>query len=190
MSFRQLYENVQDHQSDRIKTSWIRDQIIALTRINGVKEQWTGVLNPEIIRGFYIEGPLGPPVPLDNNEVLIVLARSLSKEMRRMVYTKELMHAFDTDSERANTPEKYDTQVEKFSDPTAPMSDQFRAEQKAFWRALAVLCKADARANFRDQLSKNETTLEIVAAQIKLPVNFVREMMRDKFEEYIAGIMD
>ena len=73
MTFLMLYNRVQER-TPKISTRWLRDQIKGLTPITGVKEQWTGVLDDTAMRGFYIEGPLGPPIPLKDSEVLIVLA--------------------------------------------------------------------------------------------------------------------
>ena len=105
MSYRELYERIQGN-NGRISTKRIKDIVIDITAIIAVKEQWTGSIDQTKIRSFYIEGPLEPPVPLVENEVLIVLPRSLTKEWRRIVYAKELMHAFDEPNEKADTAEK------------------------------------------------------------------------------------
>ena len=63
-----------------MSTKWIRDQLIDITPVTAVKEQWTGLIDETRIRGFYIEGPLGPPITLAENEVLITLARTLNRD--------------------------------------------------------------------------------------------------------------
>ncbi len=109
MSFAKLYAAVQQ-QKGRISTGWLRAQAIELSHITKIKEQWSSVMDAAAIRGFYIEGPLGPPVPIKEHEALIVLARSictpLEAHWRRFVLAKELMHVFDEENEKADTPGK------------------------------------------------------------------------------------
>ncbi len=188
MSYRELYTRVQG-QPGKVSTKWIRDQIIAITPLTAVKERWTGLIDETHIRGFYIEGPLGPPVPLAQNEALITLARSLDKDWRRIVYTKELMHAFDTDDEKADTPEKFELQLEDLGDPSADMSPQARAEIKAFWRALGALCNAQLREHFQLALQREEMSSTVVAARLRIPERYIRHLVRNDFQNIIDPLM-
>jgi len=77
MSFKQLYSAVQAEGGDRISTKWLREKTIEFSHITKIKEQWSGVMDSASLRGFYIEGPLGPPIPLGENEALIGLSRSM-----------------------------------------------------------------------------------------------------------------
>jgi len=186
MSFANLYAAVQD-QMGAVSTRWLKDRAIAESEIIAIKEQWSGVLDATSVRGFYIEGPMGPPVPLADREALIVLARAMclgptGDYWRRYVYSKELMHVFDTPEEKADTPAKFDLQIEKFSDPSKAMSPQYRAEIKAQWRALMVLCPEGRRLEFKRQLAANETSPAVVGAALRIPSGYVSELVRDDFE--------
>ena len=184
MPYRELYARVQN-QPGKVSTRWLRDQIIAITPVTAVKERWTNLIDDTHIRGFYIEGPLGPPVPLADNEVLITLARSLDKDWRRFVYTKELMHAFDTDDEKADTPEKFELQLEDLDDPSADMSPQARAEIKAFWRAVGVLCNADLREQFRLAVQDEKMSPTVGAARLRIPERYIRHLVRNDFQNIV-----
>ena len=188
MSYRELYRRAQD-QTGKVSTSWVRDQVIDITHITSIKEQWTGLINPEAVRGFYIEGPLGPPIVLADNEALITLARSLNRDWRRIVYTKELMHTFDTDEERADTPEKFRSQMEGLGDPYDEISPQARAETKAFWRALGVLCNAELRERFRDEFGRGEISAAMIAARLRIPERYTRHIVRENFQDIIDQLM-
>jgi len=142
-------------------------------------------MDEENMRGFYIEGPLGPPTPLSEKECLIVLNRNLSKPWRRMVLTKELMHAFDLDDEKTDSAEKLDHQAERFRDPTKAVSPQYTAEGKAFWRALAVLCPETFRLELLNNVDKGSMTESIVAARLAIPERYVRVLFRNDFREII-----
>ena len=189
MSFSELYQLVQK-QAAPISSKWIEEQALKLSRITKVKEQWSSVVDMMNLRGFYLEGPLGPPVTLADNQSLIVLSRSMcvgpqGPYWRRFVKTKELMHVFDTDDECADSEERFDLQIEKFSDPAAPMSPQYRAETKAYYRALAVLCPEAERLSYRGQLQRNEIGPEVVATAFRIPSNAIFELMRDDFLERV-----
>lgn len=184
MTYARLYEDIQAVQG-KISTNYIRERIIALTRIKRIKEQWSGELDPRYMMGFYIEGPLGAPVNIGENESLIVLSRGLDKHQRRLVLTKELMHTFDDDNELTDTPEKFDAQVERFCDPTVDTSAQFKAETKAFWRALGVLCQEQRRQAFEEQLKNGEISLAVVAAALQIPPQYARNLFRPDFLKII-----
>jgi hypothetical protein len=72
MSFSALYDQIQKIDG-RISTRWLRDRALELSEITRVREQWSGVIDPQFIQGFFIEGPQGGPIPLNENEVLITL---------------------------------------------------------------------------------------------------------------------
>jgi hypothetical protein len=123
---------------------------------------------------------------LAENESLIVLARAVvtgpsGEYERRFIYTKELMHVFDTEAEKADTPEKLDVQIDKLGDPNKPTSAQFRAEQKAFWRALMVLCPENVRAQLPQRLTEGLASPDVLAAELRLPIQALRELVRPDF---------
>jgi len=195
MSFKALYDAVQQHhvENSRVSTKWLTDRAIELSTITKVREQWTSVLDPVNMRGLYIEGPMGPPVPLKKHESLIVLSRIMVNGpdgvyWRRFVYTKELMHVFDTEEEIADTAEKLDVQVERLANPNADPSPQHRAELKAQWRAMALLCPEKHRLAYKAELEAGETSLAVVAAHLHVPVNVVHNLFRADFEEILKTL--
>lgn len=186
MAFSDLYAESQDRPTP-ISTKWLKERAIRYSSITAVKEQWSGVIDPVGLRGFYLEGPIGPPIPLQANESLIVLSRAMcigpvGEYWRRFIYTKELMHVFDTAAEKTDTPEKFDIQIDKFGDPNKEMSQQFRAEQKAFWRALLVLCPELARQRLIDDVQTGAASEEVVSARLRLPIAVIRELARADFK--------
>jgi hypothetical protein len=180
MAYAQLYDDIQSFHG-KISTNYIRERVSSLTRIRRIKEQWSGELDARFIRGFYIEGPLGPPANIGPNEVLIVLARELDKHMRRIVLTKELMHTFDEDEELTDTAEKFDSQVERLLLPGKAPSPPSIAEAKAFWRAHGVLCSEERRRAYEKKLIDEEITLPVIAAALQIPVLYVRNYFRADF---------
>lgn len=187
--FSDLYSRVQER-NPRISSRWLRDQVIDLTHLVGVREQWTSAFDTNSMRGMYVQGPLGQPVPVEENEALIVLARSLDRVSRRFVYTKELMHAFDTPEEMTDSSEKFDLQIERLSDPTVDPSPQYRAELKAFFRALAVFCPEHHRLEFKKAINEGETSIDVVATRIGIPKQYTEHLFRDDYPAIIKHITE
>lgn len=192
MPFAELYAEVQTRDIP-ISTRWLKERAIRHSTITTVKEQWSGLINSSIIRGWYEEGPQAPPIPLAEHQSLIVLSREMCKGhqgdyWRRFIYTKELMHVFDEDEEKAHDEKTFDIQIERFGDPSADVSPQFRAESKAYWRALAVLCPEKERLEFKQKIVAKEMSLDVVGARLRIPANVVRDMMRDDFAQIVASI--
>jgi len=65
--------------------------------------------------------------------------------------------------------QKFDAQAEKFGDPSVQTSPQFRAEQKAFWRAVAVLCQEEKRSEYKTSLDVGTTSLAVIATALQIP---------------------
>ncbi len=192
MSYEKIYKEIQSLTAP-ISTKLLKDRAMLYSSIKTIKEQWSSVIEAENLRGFYIEGPLGPPIPLLDNEALIGLSRAMctghqGKYYRRFVFTKELMHVFDTPDEKTDTAEKFDRQIDKFGNPDAKPSEGFRSEAKAFWRALGVLCPESKRLEYKSELDADKVSIEVVAASLRLPTGFVRELFRTDFAEIIKGV--
>jgi hypothetical protein len=140
------------------------------------------------MRGFYVEGPLGPPVPLAENEALIVLARVLDRSWRRLVYTKELMHVFDTPEEKTDTAAKFDGQVERFADPQAVVTDQYRAEGKALFRAISLFCPERRRLEYQAAFNEQKTSIEVIAAALRIPPAYARLLFRPDYLQILRNL--
>ena len=110
--------------------------------------------------------------------------------MRRMVLTNEPMHAFDEDDELADTPEKFDFQVESLLSPGKAISAQFKAESKAFWRALGILCPEARRSSYAAQLDEGQISLPVFAAALQIPVQYVRNYFRDDFDAIMTTVKE
>ncbi len=137
---------------------------------------------------------MGPPVPLKETEALIVLARDIctghqGDYWRRFILTKELMHVFDAEAEKANDRDSFDKQIQRLKDPNAEMTPQYKAELKAYWRALGALCPEKKRLEYKDLLTKDQISWDVVSASLSLPIAVIRWMMGDNYERNISASM-
>ncbi len=193
MSFKQLYEAAQKI-NGRVSTRALKTLAIEHSDIVSVREMWSGAMDHEFVRGFYMEGPASKPIPVPSNGCLIGLSRSMctapdGEYWRRFVYTKELMHVFDTEDEKASDEASFDKQVSEFSDPTEESTPQFRAENKAVYRALMVLCQEARRKQLRDQFIKDQI-IEVISVSLEIPPKFAHLMMQDDFEIIAAHLLN
>ena len=76
-----------------------------------------------------------------------------------------------------------------FSNPSAPLTSQFRAEAKAYWRSLAVLCTEKNRLEYKAALKAEAISFEVVATALRIPVPIVHDMMSEMFDQYRGGWM-
>jgi hypothetical protein len=190
MSFLELYQRVQE-QALPVSTNWIRQQAIELSHITDIREQWSGVMEQASLRGAYIEGPIGPPVPRGDNEVLIILSREMcigpqGAYWRRMVLAKELMHVFDSADEVADTEIKFEEQLERIREPTQA-SPQAYAESRAVLRALATLCPEQNRQDIKKAIRESTLTLPTIGAMLRLPQWAIYYLVDNNFEEFLAA---
>lgn len=78
---------------------------------------------------------------------------------RRFVYAKKLMHVFDEPAEKAGDEKTFDQQIKRFRGPTVETSPQYRAEVKALWRGLGVLCPEGNRMELKAQFDDGSVSL-------------------------------
>jgi len=99
------------------------------------------------------------------------------------------MHVFDTDEEKTNTPAQFDVQIEKFGNPLLPMSPQYMAELKAFWRAIFSLCTKDKREELKARLESEQISVDVAATVLQIPPGYMPELMRTDIMDIFPGLV-
>lgn len=99
------------------------------------------------------------------------------------------MHAFDSDDEKTDTAEKLDRLTARFSDPTIDLTPQYRAEAKAFWRALSLFCPESVRAEMKEEFDAGKTSAAVVGARLGIPEKYADEMLQDRFERIVRNML-
>ncbi|WP_439470166.1 hypothetical protein [Brevundimonas sp.] len=194
MSYTLLYEQVQA-QGGRISTNWLKELAVKFSDFTHINEQWSGAVDQMGLRGFFLEGPFAGPPQISEHQALIVLSRQMVKgpegaNWRRLVFTKELMHVFDTAEEKADTGEKLERQADRFGNPGANISPQYRAEQKAVWRALGALCPESDRSAYKRAVDAKTMSIAVLATTVGVPERFATELMRDDFMDQLTSSME
>ena len=191
MSYDLLYEEVQKR-GGRIGTNWLKELAVKFSDFIHIHEQWSGAINQMGLRGFFLEGAFNGPPLIGEHEALIVLSRQMVKgpdgaNWRRLVFTKELMHVFDTPEEKADSGDKLDLQAEKFRNPSIPTSPQYLAEQKAVWRALGALCPEADRLTYKAAIEAKTMSYAVLGTTVGIPERYAIELMKPDFVERVMG---
>jgi len=178
MSFQSLYDWVQT-QSPKISTNDVKQKILDSGHASRIDERWYG-FNPTILRGVVVRGPLKINAGLltDEKEFLICLSRLSGKHERRFFLTKELMHIFDEDELRVRDGGTLEAQLAYLA-RKGVSSHASKAEVRAFWRALAILCPEKDRQEFiadQERLKPYD-----MAARLRIPEGVVASLLHDEF---------
>lgn len=148
-------------------------------------------LDPAVCRGLFIsvsnqEHPLVRQIGTD----IIILARGLNYCWERIVYTKELMHLFDSEGEPTDTGDKFESLLTEFEmqSPDQQRSDQFNAEIECLWMALGCLCPEPSRLQFVEQMERGHIDEYGVALQLKIPEKYIKHLKRTDFPDIMAHL--
>lgn len=185
--YARLYEYCQTLQP-KISRTLILNKTLEITAIEQVKSIKTGV-DTGVFRGMFLSATN------TNHRIVeqlgcnvIVLARGQTYCWERFVYTKELMHLFDTPDQLADTHLKLDTILGEFEMPSAsdPVAE---SEYLGFWMALACLCPEKNRLEFEDAVSKNHTDYYSIALQLRIPEQYVPFLFQERYRHIIDDLI-
>ncbi|MCF8178461.1 MAG: hypothetical protein K9J74_08130 [Sulfuritalea sp.] len=187
--FGRLYEFCQTLEP-KVSRRDIQNKALEITGIASVKAVKT-TLDTQKVRGFFLSAK--------NTEArivqqlgcnVIVLARDLNYCWERFVFTKELMHLFDTDDEKTGTEESFDGLLSEFEvlKPGAH-SSQLVADVRGLWMALACLCPEKHRLEFIEQLEKGHIDHYGIALRLRIPQMYVPHLLRSDFKEIVESLL-
>lgn len=118
-------------------------------------------------------------------------AHDLNRCWRRFVICKELMHAFDTDEEKADTSEKFVQLLKDLENPPpqSQMSAMYTSEFDALWKALAVLCPATLREKLKADWEAKVLSDYDVALSFRIPESYVAAAMGPRMDAVLAELL-
>jgi hypothetical protein len=197
MTYRALYEHSQAFEPP-ISRNVARDKVkelLKLPRIASVRTK----LDTRYCRGFYI-APQNQrhKIVQQLGSHVIVLPRDTPPDYpglnycwERFVYTKELMHIFDTVDEATDTGEAFDTVLSELMMPSSPKwSPQMLSEMDCFWMALGVLCPEKVREKFGAERAANQLDDYSIALQLRIPEQYVPNLFQPWYGDRIKALLD
>ncbi len=133
------------------------------------------------------EGRYEPP----HRVISIRVSNKLSIPWRRVVCCKELMHAFDSDTEQTDTPEKFLLLMDQLE--TAPLADDespmLKSEVRTMWMALAVLCPQSLRQPLLASYAAKTKSLYDIALELSLPEEWIKPLMGSYYDRALVDVM-
>ena len=116
----------------------------------------------------------------------IMYSKYLDEHQARLACCKELLHALDSDDERAATEEAVSTLIEQMAiPPNSGISLPAANDRLGVVRALAVLVPEAALAQLRPAYRRGEISEGEIASALALPVEYVRITLLDAWDKLI-----
>ncbi len=186
--FKELYNYCQQFQP-KISRKLIKDKALDLTGAGKIAVVKSG-LDINDCRGFYLSaGNKEARIVQQIGSNVIVLARDLNYCWERFVFTKELMHVFDSEDEKTSSPELLEHLLAELDTPSSlERSKQMVSEIKGFWMALACLCPEKNRQDFLAQKQKGHLDDYGVALQLRIPQQYVSNLFTPNFSDIVAEL--
>ncbi len=189
MSYRELYEYCQN-----LPTPISRRELIAnVCRLTGKPRPRVIMsgLNPEIVRGYFIV-PENTAHPFTKwvhapGGAIIVVARGMNHCWKRFVEVKELMHLFDEPLDLVGEADIFQDLLTEFVELQPEWSDAFRADTRAVWLALGVLCPEAKRQEFARLRTAGEIENLAIAQQLRIPERYVPHLFNPAFRRFVDG---
>ena len=122
---------------------------------------------------------------------VIVLSDKLkeNKCWQRFIYTKELMHMFDSDEDSMSISDEFVELLSDLSTPTQEICSQTQSDFRGFWMALACLCPENIRLELEGKRNAKEVTDYEIALTLKLPEVYVPRLFEDRFPRIIKELV-
>jgi len=189
--FKELYQYCQTL-DPRISTRDLQNKALEITG-KTVLQTARMTLDVKRIRGFFISADnMSTSVARLFSRDVIVLAKEMNTCWQRFVFTKELMHLFDSPEEKVAQASQLECLLSDFEvpKPASGRSEQFESEANGLWMALACLCPEKYRLEFKEQLKNKHTDYYEIALKLRIPEHQVPNLFRENFLDMINNILE
>lgn len=188
-AFKELYQHCQSLKIP-VSRKDIQPKVLELTntsRVSAVKS----TLDTEVVRGYFLS--------INNKEArlvqqfgcdVIVMARTLNYCWERFVFTKELMHLFDSAEEKTSGSSELEALLANFELPDTNGCKQFKSDVRGLWMALSCLCPEHERIAFKDNIDKGHIDHYGIALQLKIPEKYVKHYFSAAYEKIIPLLIE
>lgn len=188
VQYRQLYDFCQTL-NPKVSRKVIVPKIVQITGTTKVRTIMTNI-DTKVSRGYFLSCK-----NVDHQFVrtlghdVIVLARGMNKCWERFVNTKELMHLFDDNAEKTDSPEKFVELLSDFEAAPDDLSPQARSDAKGVWMALACLCPEKRRLEFEALRAKARIDNYKIALELRIPEYYVPWLFNKDYRKTIDDLI-
>lgn len=125
---------------------------------------------------------------------MIVYPKDESIQWQRAICAKELVHVFDKQVFRTQTPEMIEQLAEKivsasYGNGESPADLVATIDRFAEYQWMSLLFPAAARRLAREKLSRKEITIEEIADWVMIPEQYVRLVLDESWEKISEHLM-
>lgn len=119
---------------------------------------------------------------------VVVIARGMNRCWDRLVQVKEIMHLFDSESEKTSSSAEFEKLLQDITSPPSPgdSSKQLFSEHKAFWMALGCLCPETNRQQFMEDYNRKHIDHYGIALKLRIPEQHVPNLLSERFLDIIG----
>lgn len=184
MNFADLYRFADGLDAEHISVKRLTAQVKAYHKSVGEVLYWPVLFDQEITIG-HLKYEIDRSSAYEEEFFIanIRYHRDLDREWRRLVCCKELMHVFDTTSERVDTRERFIRLLSELE--SSPMksdtSDMLASEREAMWMAALVLCPAKRRSNLLSKSNEEGFDIQAAATALGVPAFLARVIFSDYY---------
>jgi hypothetical protein len=196
MLFKELYEFADSHERPPIRFEALRGQINAHHNAVGrVDVRRITYPNPTT-SAHYILADTDRDSPYEEEytvaEIAYCSALDADESEKRYALTKELMHVFDTDEQRAGSRERFiqlmrDVQNRPLEKHASAM---YRSEMDTRWMAALILCPKSLRDPIADAFRANGISLPEVAELFRIPEWVASFVMDPYYDTAFASLVE
>jgi len=189
-AYKELYKYCQELKP-KVSTKAIKIKALEITKAADVKTVKDS-LDSQKLRGYFLSASNKESSLVRSYGCnVVVLARDMNECWDRFIFTKELMHLFDEQSEATSSHEQFKALLNEFEalDPSKENSPQFESDIHGFWMALACLCPEKSRQEFVDQFNKGHIDHYGIALKLKIPEQHVRQLFRPNYTDIIDSLL-
>lgn len=200
MSYKKLYDYCQNLTCDekRVSRKLIKSEILNITGKNKLAFAVSGNLDPKDVRGMFVSVNADSIWAKQHCCDVIIISREIhAKSLNgnycwdRFITTKEMMHMFDEKLEMADSGDKFEEILNALIMREYKGGDDVvDSEIKAHWRALAVLCPETLRQQFIKDVDSGKLTNYDVALKLRIPEQYVPQLLDTAFENVLKKILN
>lgn len=186
MPFLELYQHCQ-HLTIPVSRKHIKAKAFALAGVT-VRHGYRDTV-PGGMRGYFVDADPSSPLAANIGTHFIITQRDLPKPWQRFIYTKELMHLFDTLEERITSGEILERVLNEFQG-AEDACVQSHSETKGFWMALMLLCPEEKRQEYIQMKRDNQIDDYGIASALDIPEQIARHLTGNLYEVKRAEILE
>lgn len=195
MNFRDLYKHIEKHEGPFVPFEFMRkvinDHHMGIGRIDVIYVQHTEPNRQAFYRLTDSDRTSAYEDEFTSAEIVCCDELREHPRERRYACTKELMHAFDTGDQRADSREKFIALMREIQNRPMPedMSAMYKSELDTRWMAAIALCPRHLRDQYVEQYRRKDIADFNIAEIFRIPEWVAPWVMDEYYDRAFANLI-